>query len=271
MIIVQISDSHISIDSPIRAARLGDLERTVAEIRRLDPVPDLVVHTGDITQNGLPEEYRAARDSLDRLPAPLYVIPGNRDRRAAMYDAFENSILTGPGPAKTPFLQYAIEGHALRLIMLDTLSRKTNLGVFDPDRLAELAALLAAEPEHPTALFMHHPPFDVPGARDPFQFADRGEAAALGDLLQAHRQVIGLSCGHTHRFAPTTFAGRPAMTIASIAGDLRKGCPDDAAMENTDFLIHRFDSARGLGSERISVPRRTAPAAGAGVHDGMAS
>jgi 3',5'-cyclic AMP phosphodiesterase CpdA len=41
--------------------------------------PDLVVVTGDLTRNGLPSEFAAAKAWLDRLPSPRLVTPGNHD------------------------------------------------------------------------------------------------------------------------------------------------------------------------------------------------
>jgi len=42
--------------------------------------PDAVALTGDVTNFGLPAEFRASVDWLDRLPAPLAIVPGNHDR-----------------------------------------------------------------------------------------------------------------------------------------------------------------------------------------------
>ena len=45
------------------------------------PQPDCVVVTGDLTDCGLPEEYEIVRDCLAALSMPVFVIPGNHDRR----------------------------------------------------------------------------------------------------------------------------------------------------------------------------------------------
>ena len=58
--------------------------------------PDLTVVTGDITSDGLPAEFIAARAWLDRLPTPLLVTPGNHDT------PYWNLVLR----ALTPFNRY---------------------------------------------------------------------------------------------------------------------------------------------------------------------
>jgi 3',5'-cyclic AMP phosphodiesterase CpdA len=71
----------------IRIAHLSDIhfggEETAAVEAAVGAVaafaPTLTMVTGDLTLNGLPQEFRAARAWLDRLPRPLIVTPGNHD------------------------------------------------------------------------------------------------------------------------------------------------------------------------------------------------
>ena len=60
MIIAQISDTHIALDTPDADQRIRDFERTIADINALDPAPDVIVHTGDIVHNGRQDEYAQA-------------------------------------------------------------------------------------------------------------------------------------------------------------------------------------------------------------------
>ena len=76
MRIIQISDSHIALDTP---GRLEDLRNCVNAVNA--EKPDIVIHTGDVSHNSLAEEYSAARDILDTLTAPYHVLAGNKDTR----------------------------------------------------------------------------------------------------------------------------------------------------------------------------------------------
>ena len=52
------------------------------------------------------------------LPMPVFVIPGNHDRR----EGLRRGLAHLPGVTSDPhFVQYAAEGHPVRLVMLDTL------------------------------------------------------------------------------------------------------------------------------------------------------
>jgi hypothetical protein len=69
------------------------LDRTLVEINDLQP--DMVVVTGDLTANGFRQEFREAREYLDRLACPdVLVVPGNHDSRNVGYAHFERLFAT---------------------------------------------------------------------------------------------------------------------------------------------------------------------------------
>jgi predicted MPP superfamily phosphohydrolase len=70
-----ISDTHIG--SPNGGAE-EDLRRTVADINQMEGI-DFVVITGDITELGTDAEIKLAKQILDELKVPYYIIPGNHD------------------------------------------------------------------------------------------------------------------------------------------------------------------------------------------------
>ena len=70
-----ISDTHIG--SPNGSAE-EDLRRTVADINALSDI-SFVVITGDVTELGTNPELKLAKQILDSLDVPYYIIPGNHD------------------------------------------------------------------------------------------------------------------------------------------------------------------------------------------------
>lgn len=70
-----ISDTHIG--SPNGGAE-EDLRRTVADINSMKDIAFVVI-TGDITELGKNEELKLAKQILDSLKIPYYIIPGNHD------------------------------------------------------------------------------------------------------------------------------------------------------------------------------------------------
>ena len=70
MIIAQITDTHLAgadATDPVFSARVENLRQCIADINRLDPAPDAIIHTGDMTHHGRAAEFDQARALLAAL------------------------------------------------------------------------------------------------------------------------------------------------------------------------------------------------------------
>ena len=241
MVIAQISDTHIlarSSDQAVAARRAEDLRRCVADINGQGV--DAVVHTGDSVHQGEAEEYAHLRDILAPLEAPLYLIPGNRDRHAALRAAFSHFAYL---PTRGDFLHYSVDDHPIRLVALDSVAPGERKGVYDAPRLAWLEDTLAAEPDRPTILFIHHPPFDIAKQDYVGGYRRPQEAADLAATVRRHPQVARLLCGHVHCWHREAWGGTVATTMPSVAVDLRKGI--DAALGSEPVYLLHYSAADG--------------------------
>ncbi len=246
MIIAQISDTHIELDSPDGAARMRDLQRCVDDINGLDPLPDVVIHTGDLVHNGNPNAYAVAKRILSGLRPPLHVTAGNRDERSALRTAFPAEDELQPG---SRYRQFRVDGYAVRLIGLDTLADKDNKGDFCETRAGCLAEALAADATWPTVVFMHHPAFEVVASKYPFQFGSRDAMERMTRVLNGHGRVVRAFCGHTHRDTAGMIGEVPVSSTPSIAVDLRLGDFPAAHRAAPVYQLHCFDPAQGFVTE----------------------
>lgn len=246
MIIAQISDTHIALDTPDADQRILDFERTIADINALDPAPDVIVHTGDIVHNGRQDEYARAVAILAKARAPVYVLAGNRDDRANLRAAFAARGYLAPDSS---FVDYAIEDYPVRLIALDTLSSASNKGDFCSERARRLVELIDAETTKPIAVFAHHPPFEVPVGPDPLNFETPEMLARLRQALQHSGRVIAVFSGHVHRGTAGHVGNIPATVMPSIATTLRKGEYPAQMKTRPVYHIHRFDPVWGFATE----------------------
>lgn len=258
MLIAQISDPHITV--PGQPAFDGSdavaaLERCVAHLMTLRPAPDAVLGTGDLTADGRPEEYAVLRERLRRLPAPVYLIPGNHDVRAPLRDAFADA---GYWPADGEFLHYVVEEHALRLIGLDTVVPGATGGLMCEARLAWLEARLSEASDRPTLIFMHHPPARIGHAVMDSMRCEGGDAMA--EIVGRHAQVLRVVCGHVHRavtvgWAGTTLCAAPS-TTAQLDLDLAEGAkPAWSKTEPSACLLHHWEPGHGLATHVSAIPR----------------
>jgi 3',5'-cyclic-AMP phosphodiesterase len=257
MIIAQISDTHIALDTPDAAQRIQDFELTIADINTLDPSPDVIIHTGDVVHNGRDDEYAQSLATLKLARAPVYVLPGNKDDRSGMREAFS---AFGYFSTDSDFIDYAIEQFPVRLVALDTLSSRSNKGDFCSERLGRLIDLIDADPTKPIAVFTHHPPFEVTVGPDRLHFDTPEMMARLSQGLQHAGRVVGVFSGHVHRAAEGRVGNIPATVMPCIATSLRKGEYPPRMKRCPVYQIHRFDPVWGFVTETRIVATRSAVA-----------
>lgn len=86
--VVHISDTHIS---PVGQFKAGFFDKAVKEIDKLDPEPQFLIHTGDLTDWGILEDYELAMKRVEQLPK-TYFAPGNHDERNYGQELFKELL-----------------------------------------------------------------------------------------------------------------------------------------------------------------------------------
>lgn len=262
MIIAQLSDFHAR---PHGRPAYGivdtnaAIESAVDAVLALDPVPDCVLVTGDLADCGLAEEYAIVSAALQRLPMPVYVLPGNHDRREGFAGALGADYAYLP---KTGFLHYTIEDFPVRLIGLDTVIAGEDGGEICAEREAWLAERLREGQGRPTLIFMHHPPFAV--GVDGMDVIPCRVSESFAPVIAAHPEIERVLCGHYHRPIQRRFAGTIGYvapgTAHQVALDLRPGTENWFIMEPPAFAVHAWRPETGIVSHLQPIgdygPRR---------------
>ncbi|HEV7821293.1 MAG TPA: phosphodiesterase [Burkholderiales bacterium] len=248
MIVCQISDMHLKAGGKLAFGVLdtaAHLKRCIAHILKLPQQPAAVVMTGDLVDGGKPQEYALLREIVAPLSMPVYLIPGNHDEREALRAAFPDHAYLNQFP---PFIQYAIEEHAVRIVAIDTVVPGQDGGELCAQRLEWLALTLATAPQRPTLLLMHHPPFATQIA-----FMDEiglATADALAQIVSRHPQIERILCGHLHRPIQARFAGTLACTAPSTAHqitlDLAADAPATFMLEPPAYYVHAWTPQTGV-------------------------
>lgn len=108
--IAHISDTHISdYGMHLPAA----LDSCIKLINKLDPKPDITIHTGDITDHGILLDYELAAEKMQQLDIDTIYVPGNHDEKNygdSLFKEFfsQTDVLTGVGKAVVLSLDSAI-------------------------------------------------------------------------------------------------------------------------------------------------------------------
>ena len=121
------TQSYRAIDTN---AMLAD---TIAHLNAFEPRVDVVLATGDLTDNGRPEEYETLAEILALLEMPIHLVPGNHDKRIELLAQFGG--LGGLPRNSADFAHYVVEDQPIRLIGLDTTTQGTHEGRICEERL----------------------------------------------------------------------------------------------------------------------------------------
>jgi 3',5'-cyclic AMP phosphodiesterase CpdA len=262
MLIAQLSDLHVQLRDVLAYGVVDTnpfVERAFKTVAALDPQPDIVILSGDLTDRGSDEEYDILADLIRRhLRMPVYLIPGNHDRR----EGIKARLGHLPGVGSDPhFVQYAVEDLPVRLVMLDSIVPEQGHGELCAERLAFLDRVLSAAPKQPTLVVLHHPPLltgiahmDAVSLRDPDAF----EA-----VIRRHPQVERILCGHAHRPIVMRFGGSVAQVSPSVAHqvtlDLRPDGPATFNFEPPAFLLHHWRPEGRLVSHQAYIGEFAGP------------
>jgi 3',5'-cyclic AMP phosphodiesterase CpdA len=256
MILAQISDPHLSLPG----GRLFDgydadaaFSAVLERVAGFEPRPDIVLLTGDLTENGSAEEYANFNRLIAGFDLPMVAIPGNHDRRAAFAAALAP---TGIAIGAAPWFHLTVEGWPLRLIGLDSLGGDgESRGMICSERLKWLAERLA-EDDGPTLLFLHHQPFTTG-----IPFVDANVCVngdRLGDLSATHPNTVGVLCGHIHRPVQRAWANTIGMICPGVAWqvplDLSPSGRPRLEAQNPGWQLHVWSPAEGLVSHTEFLP-----------------
>lgn len=205
MRLIQITDCHLQADPQARSRRgipLRQLEAVVAAVREAQP--DVVIVTGDVSNDGSAASYQHARQVFAALQCPWFWFGGNHDQPAQLRDIHP--------------IQEVIDLGNWRLVMVDTHAAGFAHGELGEARIAGLVTRLA-EDERPTLLAMHHPPLAVGSAwLDGIGLKD---SETLWQALAPFAQVKAILCGHIHQ----AFVGRRQLDRGEV---MVYGCPATA-------------------------------------------
>lgn len=261
MILAQISDMHIQPDGVLTFGEIdtaGHLARTIDHLLEMSPPADAVLVTGDITNDGKPEQYAEVRRLLSRLTVPVYPIPGNHDERTGLRTAFPQLEYL----CKERFIQYVVEDHPVRIVALDTVVPGEAHGALCDERLDWLDRTLKAAPDRPTIVMMHHPPVET-GIEHMDEMMCLSGTDILADIVQRNPQIERILCGHVHRPIHLRWHGTVVSTMPGTAHqvhlDLKSGAPPRYRLDPPGIQLHVWRPRAGLISH-LAFPGDYGPA-----------
>jgi predicted phosphodiesterase len=251
--IIHVSDTHLSRTH----AYFYDNWRVFVDAMRADP-PDLIVHTGDISLNGMhhADDLVFAQQELARLPGRVLILPGNHDigdnppdrgsghtvneeRRQRWIDLF------GPD-------WWCVDLDGWRIIGLDSQLFDSGMPA-EREQWACLESVLAGAEGRQTLIFLHKPIcyHDMAEQKVANYCLHPNVRHAIAALLERHH-VGTMASGHLHTYRVMEHGGlnmvwAPATAFINTA---ERGRPPITSMRRPGYLEFRLTDA---GAEHAFV------------------
>lgn len=190
VLLVQLSDSHLFAEADGKLLGMDtcdSLQRVIEQVQQEQPQIDLILATGDLSQDGSVASYERFRQLTAPIGAPCRWLAGNHDETPPMQAVCKDSEL----------LQPVIDLGAWRIIMLDSSIPGAVPGFLADSQLELLQRALDEAPQRHHLICLHHHPvaigckwMDPIGLRNP---------DALFAILDRHPQARAVLWGHIHQ------------------------------------------------------------------------
>jgi Icc protein len=222
---VQISDSHIGFNKAANQDVAGTLKIAIDRINQLPSQPELLLHTGDISQSSKPGEFDTAVEIIKGAKAgETFYVPGEHD--TAMDDGALYHQRFGQSSAGRGW--YSFDHKGVHFIGLNNVLQIDAMGKLGQDQLGWLKKDLAGHSAStPIVVFAHIPLWMVypdwgwgteDGAEALSSLKRFGSVTVLnGHIHQVVQKVEGNVAFHT---AASTAFPQPAPGAAAHSGPM---------------------------------------------------
>ncbi len=245
--IVQITDSHLFREEDGRLLGMNtrkSLGMVLELVRERSPDFDVLLATGDLSQDHSPESYQAFLDAMLSLhPPAMYWYPGNHDDVPCI------RALLGQN---SPVLQRVVIHEPWQLVLLDSTIPGKVPGHLGETEIQALDQALAARPDLHTLVCFHHQPVPV-GCRwlDTQKIKD---ADALFEVIDRHANVRGILWGHVHQHIDRERQGVRLLATPSTCVQFAPDSEDfavDSEPPGYRWLELQADGSIETGVERV--------------------
>ena len=199
--IVQISDTHLFGDKNRKincSNSYQNLKKVMHEIVSLEKKPDLIVLSGDLSQDCTFESYQHIANLLNRTGIKYYFFPGNHDDVDVINKVFDLHW-------EKDNVDYDFNFNDWYMNVIDTSVYPEVSGELSDEQLKNLEQSLKQNKNKPTIVFMHHHPLLVKSKwLDEYILKD---SEKFNYVIKSNPQVKAVLFGHIHQVFEKTIDG----------------------------------------------------------------
>jgi len=230
--IIHLSDIHFG---RVNYAIIPPLVETITNIR-----PDIVAVSGDLTQRARTQQFKEARELLDRLPSPQIIVPGNHD--VPLHNLFSRFLqpLDKYRRYITNDLQPFYLDEEVAILGINTARSLTvKGGRISKQQVARIRERFCSLSDTLTKIIVTHHPFDLPEGYHEKELVGRARMA-MKTLASCGADVFlsgHLHVGHTGQTAGRyKISGHSALVIQAGTAASTRG-----RGEANSFNVIRID------------------------------
>ncbi|XZN98357.1 MAG: 3',5'-cyclic-AMP phosphodiesterase [Microcoleus sp.] len=210
LLVAQITDTHLFAE-PDRTwkglSTAHTLKAVLEHLQQIQPQPDLLLLTGDLSQDETPESYELLASLISPLNIPAYWIPGNHDNFLVMQQILDK-------PPISPEKSWNLGNW--QFLLLSSVEAGCSGGRISPESLDWLDSQLQQTGDRAVTIALHHHPLTIDcEIMDGMMLHNADEFFAIVDR---YPQVKIVLCGHIHQEfhqhrGSVTYLGTPSTCI----------------------------------------------------------
>ncbi|TXR51418.1 3',5'-cyclic-AMP phosphodiesterase [Reinekea thalattae] len=196
--LLQITDPHLhaSKEGTLLGMNTYDsLQQVIGQVQLCGSNIDLLLATGDISQDGSQQAYQHFLNSVSAIDAPMYWIPGNHDCPRGMSHSSKGFNHE----------QSVLELGSWLIVLLDTHVCDEVHGELSHTELDRLERALEQHPNHHVLISCHHHPINIGSAWMDKIGIHNGDK--LQAIIRCHNNVRCVLFGHVHQQSDRTLNG----------------------------------------------------------------
>ncbi len=189
--VLQFTDTHLFAKptGALCGMNTADSLSAVLDFAKKDDwPPDLILATGDLSQDETEASYHRFMDFFEPLDVPVFCLPGNHDLPARMSSLLSRNNVHSTRQVLTSDWQ---------ILMLNSVVIGQHGGHLKQDELNYLDQCLAVHDDMHTLVCLHHNV--LPAQTKWLDTMTLKNAAEFFDVLDQHSNVRGVLTGHIHQ------------------------------------------------------------------------
>lgn len=251
--ILQITDCHLYADETATLHGWRNwqaLDAVLAHAHAHYPRIDAVLLSGDLVHDESPAGYQRLARRIQTLGTTnIYALPGNHDDPETMREHMPGVTTAGPATLGD-----------WRLHLLNSRIPGSDGGQIGAAALSTLDEDLAAHPQTPALIAVHHPPMPVGTPwLDAMRLAD---GDALLALTNQHPNTRAVTCGHVHQHFDHVSGDQRLLCTPAVTRQFRPGSPvfaEDPTRSPGYRVLRLYPHGRlSTHVRRVSTARGTA-------------